>query len=84
MSKSNLAKLINLECQSILYRNSLANPEEIINAQIDNCTVLWGSFNPIHDGHIKLLEAAHKVSQKERMIFELSINNKDKGLIDED
>lgn len=32
---------------------------EVCDAQISNCTVLCGSFNPLHDGHIKLLEATH-------------------------
>ena len=57
---------------------------EFLDADLENCTVLCGSFNPLHEGHIKLLEAAHQLSQKEQMVFELSINNKDKGSIDEE
>ena len=57
---------------------------EALNLDLENCTVLCGSFNPIHDGHEKLIEAAHKISGKDRMVFELTVNNVDKGSIDEE
>eukprot|EP00887_Chlorella_sp_A99_P007845 scaffold20.g7845.t1 len=42
---------------------------------------LPGSFNPLHDGHRELLEAACRVKPGMEGCFELSIGNADKGLL---
>jgi hypothetical protein len=44
--------------------------------------VLPGSFNPLHDGHRKLAEAASKVLGED-VLFELSVTNVDKSTIDQ-
>eukprot|EP00761_Pharyngomonas_kirbyi_P008311 gb/GECH01008322.1/.p1 GENE.gb/GECH01008322.1/~~gb/GECH01008322.1/.p1 ORF type:complete len:220 (+),score=50.90 gb/GECH01008322.1/:1-660(+) len=41
-------------------------------------TVLPGSFNPLHEGHIQLLEAAHKLFPTKPPLFELTAVNADK------
>ncbi|PSC69495.1 Altered inheritance rate of mitochondria 25 [Micractinium conductrix] len=42
---------------------------------------LPGSFNPLHDGHRDMLEAACKLHPSMEAAFELSIGNADKGLL---
>ena len=43
--------------------------------------ILCGSFNPIHQGHIELLNAASLKAPDFEPMFELSLHNADKGLI---
>lgn len=46
---------------------------------------LPGSFNPLHDGHKEMLDAASKHDPtKLGASFELAVENADKGLLDED
>ena len=40
-------------------------------------TILPGSFNPLHAGHIKMAELANRITNRE-VYFELSVNNADK------
>ena len=47
---------------------------------ITNALVLPGSFNPLHQGHINLLNLAEKKFQQ-RGFFEISLSNVDKNLI---
>lgn len=42
---------------------------------------LPGSFNPLHKGHIELLEAAQRCFPSKEGAFELSIGNADKGML---
>ncbi|KAL4451608.1 hypothetical protein ABPG75_007270 [Micractinium tetrahymenae] len=42
---------------------------------------LPGSFNPLHDGHKEMLQAALKLRPDMEAAFELSIGNADKGLL---
>lgn len=42
---------------------------------------LPGSFNPLHDGHKEMLEAATRLRPSMEGAFELSIGNADKGLL---
>jgi len=41
--------------------------------------ILSGSFNPIHKGHIELLNAASLKAPDFEPLFELSLHNADKG-----
>jgi len=52
-----------------------------IEALSDNLIILAGSFNPLHDGHIKLLRTAEKITGKTGA-FEISLSNVDKGKLD--
>jgi hypothetical protein len=44
--------------------------------------ILSGSFNPLHDGHVKLAEAASELSGLPP-VFELPVSNADKGTLPE-
>mmetsp|Transcript_4934 Transcript_4934/g.4715 ORF Transcript_4934/g.4715 Transcript_4934/m.4715 type:complete len:220 (-) Transcript_4934:31-690(-) len=50
-------------------------------AKIDNPLVLCGSFNPLHEGHMKLLDAAYKKFPTRTPCFQLCVINCDKGPI---
>ena len=78
----NLRKLLKKEVKNIFYENQ-TQTKESLNVMLDDYTVLSGSFNPLHEGHIKLCQAAHSVSKKNNMLFELSIHNADKGDVGE-
>ena len=41
--------------------------------------VLSGSFNPLHEGHIKLMQVAKARFPDLEPLFELSLHNADKG-----
>ena len=43
-----------------------------------------GSFNPLHEGHLKLMEAAHKHFPDLICTYELSLHNADKGDLSSD
>lgn len=47
----------------------------------EKCILLPGSFNPLHQGHIELLLAAEKATQREGLL-ELSVVNVDKPPLD--
>ena len=53
---------------------------EIANPVLSNCTVLCGSFEPLHKGHVEMLKKAHQGDQG-NMLFELTLRNLDKGEI---
>jgi hypothetical protein len=44
-------------------------------------TLLPGSFNPLHDGHLALAAAACSLRPASSLVFELSVLNADKGLL---
>jgi len=53
--------------------------------------ILPGSFNPLHEGHISILERASRLQglsdeslRNGQAVFEISVHNADKGIIDED
>lgn len=47
------------------------------NPDLSQCILLAGSFNPLHEGHLRLLATAAAISDR-RGIFEISIENVDK------
>jgi len=53
----------------------------VYNEQINNSVILSGSFNPIHYGHIKLLNYCSDNFNKNKF-YEISISNVDKPNID--
>jgi len=55
----------------------LENGRLITEEFISKSLILSGSFNPLHNGHIKLLEAAKNMTKLEPF-FEISISNVDK------
>tara|TARA_B100001029_G_scaffold61411_1_gene49703 strand:+ start:4432 stop:5019 length:588 start_codon:yes stop_codon:yes gene_type:complete len=57
--------------------NILENGRVIAEEFISKSLILSGSFNPLHNGHIKLLEAAKNMTKLEPF-FEISISNVDK------
>ena len=57
--------------------NILENGRLIDEEFINKSLILSGSFNPLHNGHIKLLEAAKNMTKLEPF-FEISISNVDK------
>lgn len=52
-----------------------------LDAPRDSRIYLPGSFNPIHDGHRELLEAACRLRPGKEGVYELSVGNADKGLL---
>ena len=56
-----------------ILENGRLIPEEFISKSL----ILSGSFNPLHNGHIKLLEASKNMTKLEPF-FEISISNVDK------
>ena len=44
--------------------------------------VLCGSFNPLHVGHIEMLNKAKDVTGLSKGFFEMTLHNVDKGAID--
>ena len=57
--------------------NVLENGRLIDEEFISKSLILSGSFNPLHNGHIKLLEASKNMTKLEPF-FEISISNVDK------
>ena len=57
--------------------NILENGRLIDEEFISKSLILSGSFNPLHNGHIKLLEASKNMTKLEPF-FEISISNVDK------
>ena len=55
----------------------------VLDAPRRDVLLLPGSFNPIHEGHLKMLETAEQQTGQKGM-FELSVLNPDKGLLAED
>ena len=49
-----------------------------------NHIVLSGSFNPLHDGHRNLLRAAQSKAGAQKICYEISLKNADKGQISAD
>ena len=60
--------------------NILENGRLIDEEFISKSLILSGSFNPLHNGHIKLLEASKNMTKLEPF-FEISISNVDKRKI---
>ena len=57
--------------------NILENGKFITEGFISKSLILSGSFNPLHNGHIRLLEATKNMTKLEPF-FEISISNVDK------
>ena len=51
---------------------------------VENRVVLSGSFNPLHDGHIQLVQSAALKCGNPNICFEMTLNNADKGLLQVD
>ncbi|WRX15493.1 Cytidyltransferase-like domain - like 3 [Theobroma cacao] len=58
-----------------MYRNCFAETDT---SNADRKIILSGSFNPLHDGHLKLLEVATSICGNGYPCFELSAINADK------
>ncbi len=69
-----LDRLIAAETQTIVVR---ADGSTTADFDVSGSIVLAGSFNPLHYGHRRLLEAAEAISGRQG-IFEMSIENVDK------
>jgi hypothetical protein len=48
------------------------------NSTLEFGTILSGSFNPLHEGHIQLLKKSSKIIYCKYIAFEISIYNADK------
>jgi len=55
----------------------------IIHEEIENAAILSGSFNPVHSGHINLLDYCFNKLNKNKF-YEISISNVDKPDIDKE
>lgn len=88
ISLLHLRRLAMTEGMMILYRtNPEGRREEIIDppqSDLAESMILSGSFNPLHDGHIRLAQQACLQAGRRQIIYELAIVNADKGPIDED
>ncbi len=66
----------------LIQGSKMGSPQYIPNYDIaKNTTFLCGSFNPIHSGHIELLESGMKLFASQTGYFELAVTNCDKGTI---
>lgn len=87
ISLVNLRRLAVTEGMMILYRtNPEGRREEIIDPQqgeLSDSMILSGSFNPLHEGHIRLAQQACLQAGRKQIVYELAIVNADKGPIDE-
>jgi len=55
----------------------------VLDAPRNDALVLPGSFNPLHEGHLQMMQAAEKQTGQ-KGLFELAVVNPDKGTLDED
>ncbi|KAI4302738.1 hypothetical protein MLD38_038450 [Melastoma candidum] len=69
-----LEQLLNGEICFKIYRSG----EESRSSDADRKIILSGSFNPLHEGHLKLLEVATSICGNGSPCFELSAINADK------
>lgn len=61
-----------------------ANGKVTLNTELHGFVVVSGSFDPLHQGHLDLANLSadmHKISDH-KVIFEIALNNADKGAID--
>jgi len=69
--------------QSAACAPSLAAIEEVLagRARVKAPLVLPGSFNPLHEGHITMMQAAARSvgASEGEVVFELAVRNADKG-----
>ena len=76
MNKKIYDDLLNNRIKFYSYSNDKKNE----NYNLSNSLILSGSFNPLHEGHIELLNASSKEFKK-NPLFEISITNVDKSEI---
>ena len=50
---------------------------------LDNVAIMPGSFNPLHKGHLSCANVAEEASEK-NVVFEISMEHPNKGLLDDD
>ena len=66
--------LKNGEIKNLLYVSPL--DAYLSDVKLESCVLMAGSYNPLHHGHIKLLESAiHATDSSLLGVFELSISN---------
>lgn len=53
--------------------------QEIVGVPKDAEIIIPGSFNPLHQGHIEIAEAAVRLTGKKSVYFEMTVFNTDKG-----
>jgi hypothetical protein len=69
------------ECDVVEYTRGACTAVGVA-PRSNNCVVLPGSFNPIHDGHRGMLRAALSLRPSGTMpVYELAVTNADKGTL---
>lgn len=71
-------RLINGSCKSILFLRDRVLIDMPIHKLKNKIIMVPGSFNPLHEGHIMLLEKGKELGNTDEGIFELCISNVDK------
>eukprot|EP00892_Ulva_mutabilis_P012424 jgi/Ulvmu1/9554/UM053_0043.1 len=74
--------LLDGKVRCVEYSGPPGDRQVVVDAPRSKALILPGSFNPLHDGHWTLLDAAEKaVGEDVRCMFELCVRNADKGAI---
>jgi cytidyltransferase-like protein len=77
-------RLINGSCKSILLLKDRVLIDIPIHKLNNKLIMVPGSFNPLHEGHIMLLEKGKELGNTNEGLFELCISNVDKPTLSKD